>query len=488
MKRENFNTRLGFILVSAGCAIGLGNVWKFPYICAQYGGAAFIVIYLLFLAILGLPILISEFAIGRGSGKCLASAYSELETPRGRFHKSKYFCVAGSYLLMMFYTMVCGWMIDYAVKMGRGELSGLSADGVAEKFTGMLSNTGEMALFTLIAIVVAFGICALGLNNGVEKISKVIMITLLVLMIILAVNSIMLDNAAEGLKYYLIPDFSNFKKHGFGTVIFAAMSHAFFTLSVGIGSMEIFGSYLTKEHKLMGEALNIVILDTLIALTAGLIIIPACVSFNVSLDSGPRLLFISLPNVFNDMKGGRIWGTLFFIFLTFAALTTVIAVFENIIAMCMDIWGISRKKAVAINIPLMTLLSLPAVFGYNLLSFIQPLGSGSTLMDLEDFIVSNNILPLGSLISILFCTQKHGWGWENFIKETNTGMGKSLPGKLRFYITWVLPLIIIFVYLKGYYDMFAESGALKLTIWMCIAVLLLALTLFLAVPKRAEKA
>jgi NSS family neurotransmitter:Na+ symporter len=487
MQRENFNSRLGFILVSAGCAIGLGNVWKFPYICAQYGGAAFILIYLLFLAVLGLPILVTEFAIGRGSGKSLASAYKELETDRGRFHLNKYFSIGGSYLLMMFYTMVCGWMIDYAVKMGTGSLSGMDTQQVSDAFDGMLSNTGEMLIYTLIAIVIAFGICALGLNNGVEKISKVIMVALLALMIILAVNSVTLDNAAEGLRYYLVPDFSHIKNNGLGTVVFAAMSHAFFTLSVGIGSMEIFGSYLTRERKLMGEALNIVILDTLIALTAGLIIIPACVAFNVPLNSGPSLLFISLPNVFNEMSGGRIWGTLFFIFMTFAALTTVIAVFENIIAMCMDTWNITRKKAVMINIPLMALLSVPAVLGYNVLSFIQPLGTGSTIMDLEDFVVSNNILPLGTLVSVLICTKKYGWGWDNFVNEVNIGKGIGISNKLRPYMTWILPLIIIFVYLKGYYDMFAEKGTLMMTVWMGIALLFLALIMFISSPKRRVK-
>lgn len=486
MKRENFNSRLGFILVSAGCAIGLGNVWKFSYICAKYGGAAFIVIYLAFLAVIGLPILITEFAIGRGSRKSLCSAYSALETNRGRFHMNKYFCMAGSYLLMMFYTMICGWMVSYAVKTASGELIGLSTAEVSSSFDSMLSNTGEMVFYTMISIVIAFGICALGLNNGVEKISKIIMIALLAIMAVLAVNSLTLDNASEGLKYYLVPDFSHIEKYGWGEVVFAAMSHAFFTLSIGIGCMEIFGSYLSKERKLTGESVNIVILDTAIALTAGLIIIPACVSFGVPLDSGPSLLFISLPNVFNDMRGGRIWGTLFFVFLTFAALSTVIAVFENIIAMCTDNWKISRKKAVAINIPIMAALSLPAVFGCNILSFVQPLGEGSSIMDIEDFLVSNNLLPLGSLLSVLLCTRRHGWGWENFEKEVNTGKGKSLPGFMKTYMTWILPLIIIVVYLKGYYDIFASKGALTLTVWMCVAVFLLAVAIFFAAPKRRK--
>jgi NSS family neurotransmitter:Na+ symporter len=306
-------------------------------------------------------------------------------------------------------------------------------------------------------------------------------------MIVLAIHSVTLDDAQEGLKYYLVPDFSSIKEHSLGTVIFAAMSHAFFTLSIGIGCMEIFGSYLSKERKLTGEALNVVVLDTAIALTAGLIIIPACVSFNVPLDSGPSLLFISLPNVFNNMSGGRIWGTIFFVFMIFAALTTVIAVFENIIAMSMDIWGITRKKAVLINIPLMSVLSIPAVLGFNVLSFIQPFGEGSTIMDIEDFFVSNNLLPLGSLIVVLFCTSKHGWGWNNFIDEVNTGKGKSLSNRFRIYFTWILPLIIVFVYIKGYYDMFADKGPVVLTIWMCVAVLFLALVIYFATPQRKKE-
>ena len=351
MDREKFGSRLGFILVSAGCAIGLGNVWKFPYICAKYGGGAFIIIYLIFLVILGYPILMSEFAIGRASGKSVIKAYNQLEKSTSRFHNAKYFSLVGNYLLMMFYNMVCGWMINYVFKMGTGKISHLDVDGISDVFQNMLSNASEMVLFTIISILISFGICALGLNNGVEKITKVIMILLLALMIVMAVNSLTLKNASEGLKYYLVPNFKNLTKYGLGTSIFEAMSHAFFTLSLGIGAMEIFGSYLNKDRKLTNEALSVAILDTLIAFVAGLIIIPACVAFDVPLDSGPSLLFISLPNVFNDMNGGRIWGTLFFIFMTFASLSTVIAVFENIIVMCMENWNISRKKSVMINIP-----------------------------------------------------------------------------------------------------------------------------------------
>ena len=487
MDREKFGSRLGFILVSAGCAIGLGNVWKFPYICAKYGGGAFIIIYLIFLAILGYPILMSEFAIGRASGKSVIKAYNQLEKPTSRFHNAKYFSLVGNYLLMMFYNMVCGWMINYAFKMGTGKISHLDVDGISNVFQSMLSNASEMILFTIISILIAFGICALGLNNGVEKITKVIMILLLALMIVMAINSLTLKNASEGLKYYLVPNFKNLTKYGLGTSIFEAMSHAFFTLSLGIGAMEIFGSYLNKDRKLTNEALSVAILDTLIAFVAGLIIIPACVAFDVPLDSGPSLLFISLPNVFNDMNGGRIWGTLFFIFMTFASLSTVIAVFENIIVMCMENWNISRKKSVMINIPLMIILSMPAVLGFNVLSSIQPLGDGTNLFDLEDFLVSNNILPLGSLILILFCTKKNGWGWDNFIKEVNTGKGITLSNKIRFYVTWLLPIIVIVIYLKGYYDFFVNKGSTMLITWLIIAIAFLGLILFFALPKKNTK-
>lgn len=487
MDREKFGSRLGFILVSAGCAIGLGNVWKFPYICAKYGGGAFIIIYLIFLVILGYPILMSEFAIGRASGKSVIKAYNQLEKPTSRFHNAKYFSLVGNYLLMMFYNMVCGWMINYVFKMGTGKISHSDVDGISNVFQSMLSNAGEMVLFTIISILISFGICALGLNNGVEKITKVIMILLLALMIVMAVNSLTLKNASEGLKYYLVPNFKNLTKYGLGTSIFEAMSHAFFTLSLGIGAMEIFGSYLDKDRKLTNEALSVAILDTLIAFVAGLIIIPACVAFDVPLDSGPSLLFISLPNVFNDMNGGRIWGTLFFIFMTFASLSTVIAVFENIIVMCMENWNISRKKSVMINIPLMIILSMPAVLGFNVLSSIQPLGEGTNLFDLEDFLVSNNILPLGSLILILFCTKKNGWGWDNFIKEVNTGKGITLSNKIRFYVTWLLPIIVIVIYLKGYYDFFVNKGSTILITWMIIAIAFLGLILFFALPKKNTK-
>lgn len=486
-KRENFESRLGFILVSAGCAIGLGNVWKFPYICGEYGGAAFILIYLVFLAILGLPIIICEFAIGRGSNKSIVKAFDILQSEDGKWHRFKWFAVAGNYLLMMFYTMVSGWMLYYSYKALRGSLSGLDPDGVASAFNGMLSEPYTMIFWTVIAIIISFLICALGLQNGVEKITKVIMTLLIILMIVLAVHSLMLSGASEGVKFYLVPDFNRLKEAGIGNAVFAAMTHAFFTLGVGVGSMEIFGSYLKKSERLTGEAINIVILDTVVALIAGLIIIPACFAYNVKPDAGPSLLFITLPNVFNNMSGGNIWGACFFIFMSFAALSTVIAVFENIIAMTMELGNFSRKKSVAINIVALIILSLPAILGYNVLSDIAPLGAGSTLMDLEDFLVSYNILPLGSLIFVLFCVRKNGWGFDNFIKEANEGKGISFPTSARKYMNYVLPAIIVVVYLKGYYDKFKDSSTVTLVIWMIISVILLISTFSFMLPKKKTK-
>ncbi len=477
MEREKFKSRLGFILVSAGCAIGLGNVWKFPYICGENGGAAFILIYLLFLALLGWPILMAEFAVGRGSKRSVALSFSMLESEKSHWHRFKWFGVAGNYLLMMFYTMVAGWMMYYAYKFAAGELSGLEGAAINTVFDDMLTNPGLMIFWTIVAIVLSFGVCALGLQNGVEKITKVMMLLLIGLMVVLAVRSVTLSNASEGIKFYLVPDFNKVAENGWGNVIFAAMTHAFFTLSVGIGSMSIFGSYLDKSHKITNESLNVVVLDTSIAIMAGIIIIPACFAYNVQPDAGPSLLFITLPNVFNHMAGGRIWGTLFFVFMTFAALSTVIAVFENIIAITMEIWNLQRKKAVLINMVLITVLSMPAVLGYNVLSNIAPLGVGSTIMDFEDFLVSYNILPLGGLIFVMFCTKKNGWGYDRFKEEVNTGKGFKLPDFMQFWMKWVLPVIIIIVYLKGYYDMFSPKGMVSLIVWMCIAVAMLALVL-----------
>ena len=471
--RENFSSRLGFILVSAGCAIGLGNVWKFPYICGQYGGAAFIAIYLVFLAILGLPIIICEFAVGRGSGHGMAVAFDILEAKGSRWHWLKWISILGCYLLMMFYTMVGGWMIGYVFKTASGQLTNVTPSAVADTFSAMLASPGEMTFWMIITVLLSFGVCALGLQKGVEKITKVMMTILMVLMLILAIHSLVLPGAGAGVKFYLVPDFQLVKEAGIGNVVFAAMSHAFFTLSVGIGAMEIFGSYLKKDRTIGGEAVNIILLDTFVALMAGFIIIPACFAYGVAPGAGPSLLFITLPNIFNHMAGGRIWGTAFFVFMSFAALSTVIAVFENIIAFYIDLKGFSRKKVVAGNVIFMILLSLPAVLGFNKLAAFQPIGPGSSIMDLEDFLVSYNLLPLGSMIFVLFCTKKNGWGWEGFRKEANEGKGPKLPEWLRFYMSYILPAIIVVVYLKGYYDTFKPKGTGYLVGWMIFACVLL---------------
>lgn len=477
--REKFGSRLGFILVSAGCAVGLGNVWKFPYICGMNGGAAFILIYLVCLLLLGFPILICEFSIGRGSKKSVGGALGALSPAGTRWHHFKWFAYIGNYMLMMFYTMVAGWMMYYVVLMCSGRLRG-DLDQISGKFTEMLDSPGTMAFWTIVTIVFCIGICSLGLKNGVEKITKVMMIALILLMIVMAVRSVTLDNSIEGIKFYLIPDFGRMAEQGIGNVVFAAMTHAFFTISVGIGSMEIFGSYLSDDRRLTGEAVSVISLDTIIALTAGIIIIPACFAYNVAPDAGPSLLFITLPNVFNHMPAGTVWGTMFFVFMSFAALSTVIAVFENIISISEDIFGWERRKSVGINLAGITVLSMPAVLGFNILSSVQPMGEGSTVMDLEDFIVSYNILPLGSLLMVLFCTGKRGWGFENFVAEADKGEGPSFPAFIRGYMSYVLPLIVLVIYFKGYYDMFESQGTVKLIIWMTVSVALAAFILWLS--------
>ena len=453
-ERDKFGSRLGFILVSAGCAVGLGNVWKFPYICGQNGGAAFILIYLVFLAILGLPILISEFAVGRGSRLGASKAYEKLEPAGTKWHHFKWFSIFGNYLLMMFYTMVGGWMLFYIYRSASGKLTTMSADEVGAAFSDMLASPGTMVGWMILAVLIAFGICALGLQGGMEKIMKVMMSILIVLIVILAIHSLVLPNAMEGVKFYLVPNLDAIKSRGLGAVVFDAMTHSFFTLSVGIGAMEIFGSYQKREHSIPGEAKNIVILDTFVALMAGFIIIPACFAYGVQPDAGPSLLFITLPNVFNNMAGGRVWGTCFFIFMSFAALSTIIAVFENILSFAMDLWGWSRKKAVAVNGIAIFILSMPCVLGFNVWSGFQPLGAGSTIQDLEDFIISNNLLPLGSLVYLLFCVTKYGWGWDNYKKEVNTGKGLKMHDWMRGYLTYGLPLIVLFIFVFGLYDKF----------------------------------
>ena len=473
-ERESFGSRLGFILVSAGCAVGLGNVWKFPYICGENGGAAFVLIYLGFLAVLGLPILICEFAVGRGSVKGPARSFDVLETEGSKWHFFKWAYIFGNYLLMMFYTMVGGWMLNYVYQSVSGNLLMKDSEGIEAVFNDMLASPGTMTFWMIIAVAVSLGVCAIGLQNGIEKVTKVMMSLLIVLIIVLAAHSLVLPNAMTGVKFYLIPNLDAIHERGFGPVVFDAMTHAFFTLSIGMGSMQIFGSYLKKDNTLVNEAASVVCLDTFVALMAGFIIIPACFAYNVQPDAGPSLLFITLPSVFNNMTGGRIWGTCFFVFMSFAALSTIIAVFENIIAFYMDQLNWKRSKAVLLNIILIPILSMPAVLGFSVLSGIQPLGAGSTIMDLEDFLVSYNVLPLGSMIYVLFCTRRNGWGWKNFLEEVNTGKGCRLNTALNFYMSVILPAVIVVIYLKGYYDTFAPRGTAALIFWMCFAVLLLA--------------
>lgn len=456
LERETFSSRLGFILISAGCAIGLGNVWRFPYITGLYGGASFVLIYLCFLLLLGLPIMVAEFAVGRASVRSAAKSFDVLEPKGTKWHLYKYGAIAGNVILMMFYTTVSGWMLYYFYKMASGGFAGLDADGVTNIFVSLLSDPVTMTGNMIAIVVTCFGICYLGVKDGVERITKSMMACLLLLMLILAANSIMLPNSAEGLKYYLYPDFSKVLEHGVSEVIFAAMGQAFFTLSLGIGALAIFGSYIGKEQRLTGEAMYIMSLDTFVAITSGLIIFPACFSFGINPGSGPNLLFITLPNVFNAMPGGSFWGALFFLFMLFAAMSTVIAVFENITSCICDLTDWDRKKTIRMNIIAIILLSMPCVLGFNLWSSIQPLGPGSCILDLEDFLVSNNLLPLGSLVYLAFCTSRYGWGWDNFIKEADTGKGIAFPKWIRFYATYILPLIVLVIFFNGYYALFAK--------------------------------
>ncbi len=454
MKREKFGSRLGFILISAGCAIGLGNVWRFPYITGAYGGAAFVLIYLFFLLVLGLPIMVMEFAVGRASQKSAALSFDKLEPEGTKWHWYKYGAMAGNYLLMMFYTTIGGWMFLYFVKMAVGKFEGLDAEGVAGEFGALMGQPGLMALCMVIVVAACFAICSRGLQKGVEKITKAMMVLLLVLMIVLAVRSATLPGAGEGLKFYLLPDFSKIKEAGLMEVVFAAMGQSFFTLSLGIGAIAIFGSYINKSRSLTGEAICITALDTCVALIAGLVIFPACFAFGVNPDSGPNLIFITLPNIFNAMGGGRIWGSLFFLCMMFAAASTIIAVFENILSFAMDLTGCSRQKAVLCNLAAIIILSLPCLLGFNVLSGVQLLGEGSTILDFEDFIVSNNLLPLGSLVYLLFCTSRYGWGWKRFTEEANSGDGIKFPKWARVYVSYILPLIVLFIFVQGYWSMF----------------------------------
>ena len=454
MQREKFGSRLGFILISAGCAIGLGNVWRFPYITGKYGGAAFVLIYLVFLVLLGLPIMVMEFAVGRASQASVAMSFDRLEPLGTKWHWYKWFGMAGNYLLMMFYTTIGGWILLYVFKMAGGEFEGKNADEIAGVFGNLMEKPGLMTICMIVVVAACFGIVCMGLQKGVEKITKKLMLLLLALMVILAIRSATLPGAGEGIRFYLLPDFKKAAESGMKEVIFAAMGQSFFTLSLGIGAIAIFGSYIDKKRRLTGEAVCVTVLDTCVALIAGMIIFPASFAFGIQPDSGPSLIFITLPNIFNSMSGGRIWGTLFFLCMLFAAASTIIAVFENIIAFAMDLTNCSRAKAVVVNLIAIVILSLPCVLGFNVLSGFQPLGAGSNVLDLEDFIVSNNLLPLGSLVYLLFCTSRYGWGWKKFCEEANAGEGIKFPKWTRIYVSYILPLIVLFIFVQGYWSKF----------------------------------
>lgn len=448
--REKLGSRLGFILLSAGCAIGVGNVWKFPWMVGQYGGAIFVLIYLFFLVLLGIPVMTVEFAVGRAAQKSPVKMYQQLEPPRTKWHWHGYLALAGNVILLMFYTSVSSWMLRYFLSTAAGELSGLDTAGVGAAFGDMLSDPWGMIILVAVIMVVSTAVCMTGVKGGLEKVTKFMMVALLCIMVVLAINSIFLPGAEDGLKFYLIPNVDNVKAAGLPNVIVAAMNQAFFTLSLGIGSMAIFGSYINKDRALLGESVNVVVLDTFVAFTSGLIIFPACYAYGVQPDAGPSLIFQTLPNVFNNMPGGRIWGSLFFVFMVFAALSTVFAVLENIIACLMDITGWGRKTASVVAGVAIFVLSLPCILGFNVWSSFVPFAEGTGVLDLEDFIVSNVLLPLGSLVIVLFCVlPRYGWGWKNFVAEANQGKGLKVANWMRWIVTIVIPLIILAMFIMG---------------------------------------
>lgn len=448
MQRESLKSRLGFILLSAGCAIGIGNVWRFPYIVGNNGGGIFVLIYLFFLIAVGVPVLVMEFAVGRASRRGIISAYSYLKEGSKAWKIFGSTAVLGNYILMFFYTTVSGWMLYYFIQFARGSFNGMQAADVSGYFDSLLARPDILALFMIITVVCGFFVCSLGLQKGVEKITKAMMLSLLGLIVLLAVHSIRLAGGINGVKFYLLPDISQIKRVGFFNIVTTAMNQAFFTLSIGIGSMMIFGSYMDKSKSLLGESITISLLDTFVAIMSGLIIFPACFAFGVQPDSGPKLIFITLPNIFISMRGGRLWGTLFFLFMTFASMSTVIGVFENIMSCTTEKFNISRIKAAVINTVIVCVMSMPCVLGFNVLSGFAPLGSGTTVLDLEDFIVSAVMLPLGSLACLLFCVTRLGWGFDRFIDEANTGDGLKFPRFLRPYVTYVLPLLIAILFIQ----------------------------------------
>lgn len=457
MQREHFKSRLGFILLSAGCAIGVGNVWKFPWMVGQYGGAAFVLIYLIFLVLLGIPALTMEFSMGRAAQKSPIKMYQELTPNKKAWGIHGFLCFLGNIVLMMFYTVVAGWLLYYFYSMATGKFAGMNVEAIGGYFDNMLKSPNILVLYMIIVCVLGFFIISFSLKGGLERVTKFMMIALLILMIIIAINSILLPGAKEGLSFYLLPDFSKFMvtdavtgAKSLNTELFVgAMNQAFFTLSLGIGAMAIFGSYIGKDRALTGESINVIILDTFVAITAGLIIFPACFTYNVKPDAGPSLIFITLPNIFMEMPLGRLWGSLFFLFMTFAAFSTVLAVFENILACVRDLTNWSRGKASLICCIAIIVLSIPCALGFNVWKNIEPLGKGTGIMDLEDFIVSNCLLPLGSLIFVIYCTYKFGWGWDNFINEANTGKGLKFSKGLHFYCKFILPIIIIIIFALG---------------------------------------
>ena len=453
-EREKLKSHLGFILISAGCAIGIGNVWKFPYMAGQGGGGAFVLFYILFLIALGVPIMTMEFAVGRGSQKSPVRAYQVLEKSGQKWHIHGYITLIGCYLLMMFYTTVAGWMLHYFYLTATGKFEGMNTEQVTGVFSEMLGQPLVMAFWMILVVVVGILVCSMGLQNGLEKITKVMMIALLAIMVILAINSFTMAGAKEGLRFYLIPDMERMKEIGVIKTIVGAMNQAFFTLSLGIGAMAIFGSYIGKERTLLGESINVAVLDTFVAITSGLIIFPACFTFHVDQTSGPSLIFMTLPNIFNHISMGRLWGSLFFIFMSFAAFSTVLAVFENIISCGMELTGWSRKKSSLVNMAAIIVLSLPCVLGYNLWAWDGFAIFGGAVLDFEDFLVSNILLPLGSLVYLLFCVTKYGWGWENFKREANTGKGVKMQEWMRVYLVYILPLIVLFIFGFGIYDKF----------------------------------
>ena len=449
MERESFKSRTGFLLVSAGCAIGIGNVWRFPYVVGQNGGGLFVLFYLIFLVLMGIPVLTMELAVGRASGKSAVLSYKTLEKPKSKWHIHGWFCMLGCYMLMMYYTTVSGWMTSYFYKFATGEFkTGMDSKSVSNVFNNLTSSPIEMLIWIFIITALGFFVCSKGVQKGLEKVSKFMMVALLVLIVVLAIHSVTLSGAKEGLSFYMIPDLERVSKIGLGNVITSAMSQAFFTLSLGIAAMEIFGSYMKKDHTLTGEAVRICCLDTFVAIMAGLIIFPACFSYNVEAGQGPALIFDALPNVFVNMAGGRIWGTLFFLFMTFASFSTVIAVFENLVSFVSDTFHISRKKSSIINFIIVFITSLPCMFGFNLLSGVNVLGMG--ILDMEDFVVSNILLPLGSLVYLLFCVTKFGWGFDNYYNECNTGKGMKLPRIVKPYLQYVLPILILIVFAQKF--------------------------------------